>query len=264
MTAAAHAPSPLAGRWTAGFANVFVRESRRWWTTRRWWTQALLWTTVLNGLMLGFLWIAGQAAATGPAVGVREVWPQYVPIAVLLSTVGVVVLTQGVMLDERRSGTLEWVLAKPVSRTAFVLAKLAAHGMPTLFALLVVPWSGLYLLLSAQVDGVWPGAQFLAVAGLVALLLAFTVALTVLLGIATVSRGLVIGAPIAAVMLYDGAHVLARDLAGRLPFPWETTTVAVQLATGAPLASAIPITATLAWTAAAVLAACWRFEREQL
>lgn len=77
-------------------------------------------------------------------------------------------------------------------------------------------------------------------------------------------RGLVIGVPIAAVMLYDGVHAFARDLAGQLPFPWETTTVAVQLATGAPLSSAVPVVATLAWTAAAVVAACWRFEREQL
>ena len=265
MTTTTLRSTPSTARWTAGFGNVFARESRRWWTTRRWWTQTLLWTAILNGLLLAFVWIADQAAATGPAVGVSEVWPQYLPVAVLLSTVGVVVLTQGVMLDERRSGTLEWVLTKPVSRTAFVLAKLASHGLPVLFALVVVPWAGLYALLSAQVDGTWPAARFVVVAGLVALLLAFTVALTVLLGTVTVGRGLVVGVPIAAVMLYDGVHVLARDLAGRLPFPWETTTTtAVQLATGAPLASAIPVVATLTWTAAAVIAACWRFEREQL
>lgn len=265
MTAhAQHPRTPPVARWTAGFGTVFARESRRWWTTRRWWIQTLLWTALLNGLLLAFLWIAEQAAATGPAVGVAQVWPQYLPVAVLLSTVGVVVLTQGVMLDERRSGTLEWVLTKPVSRTAFVLAKLAAHGLPVLFALVVVPWTGLHLLLSTQVAGVWPAARFVAVAGLVGLLLGFTVAVTVLLGTVTTSRGAVIGAPIAAVMLYDGIHVLARDFAGRLPFPWEATTVAVQLATGAPLASAVPIVATLAWTAAAVAAACWRFEHEQL
>ncbi|HEX6255685.1 MAG TPA: ABC transporter permease subunit [Euzebyales bacterium] len=250
-------------RRTAGFGTVFARESRTWWATRRWWTQTLLWTVILNGLLLAFVWIADQAAATGSAVGVSEVWPQYLPVAVLLSTVGVVVLTQGVMLDERRSGTLEWVLTKPVSRTAFVLAKLAAHGLPTLVALVVVPWTGLYALLSTQVDGTWPVGEFLAVAGLVALLLVFTVALTVLLGTVTIGRGIVIGVPIAAVMLYDGVHVLARDLAGRLPFPWETTTAAVRLATGAPLVSIVPLVATMLWTAAVVAAACWRFEHEQ-
>ena len=263
MTAHAHPQAPRTARWTAGFDNVFARESRRWWTTPRWWAQTLLWTAMLNGLLLTFLWIADQAAATGPAVGVREVWAQYLPIAVLLSTVGVVVLTQGVMLDERRAGRLEWVLTKPVSRTAFVLAKLAAHGLATLVAVLVVPWAGLYVLVSAQTTSTWSIGRFLATAGLVALLLAFTVALTVLLGTVTTGRGLVIGVPIAAVMLYDGVH-LARDLAGRLPFPWETITVAVQLATGASPISIIPVVATVVWTVAAVAVACWRFEHEQL
>lgn len=268
MTATVTDPTgPATGRWTAGFANVFARESRRWWATRRWWVQTLLWTAILNGLLLAFIWITELASTTDQmrttVIGVEEVWPQYVPIAVLLSTVGVVVLTQGVMLDERRSGTLEWVLTKPVSRTGFVLAKLAAHTVPVLVALVVVPWTGLYLLLSAQVDGTWPTGRFLAVAGLVALLLVFTLVLTVGLGTWTTSRGLVIGAPIAAVMLYDGVHVLARDLAGRLPFPWETTTAAINLAIGAPLVSPIPIIATIAWTAAAVVGTCWWFEREQ-
>lgn len=259
-----HAHAPATARWTAGFGNVFARESRRWWTTPRWWVQTLLWTAVLNGLLLAFLWIADQAAATGQAVGVRAVWAQYLPVAVLLSTVGVVVLTQGVMLDERRAGTLEWVLTKPVSRTAFVLAKLAAHGLATLVAVLVVPWSGLYALLSVQATGSWSIARFLATAGLVGLLLAFTVALTVLLGTTTSGRGVVVGVPIAAVMLYDGVHVLARDVAGQLPFPWETTTIAVQLAAGASQVSMIPVVATALWTAVVIAVACWRFEHEQL
>ena len=259
---------PASARWTAGFANVFARESRRWWGGARWWSQALLWTALLDGLLLAFLWIAEQAASGGqggaPTIGAAEVWAQYLPVAVLLSTVGVVVLTQGVLLDERRSGSLQWVLTKPVSRTAFVVAKFAAHLLPVLVTLVVVPWAGLFALLSMQVDGTWPLGRFLAAAGLVALLLAFTLSLTVLLGTLTTSRGLVIGAPIAAVMLYDGVHVLVRDLAGRLPFPWEVTTVAVRLATGAPLSSVIPVVAAALWTVVAVGVACWRFEHEQL
>lgn len=252
---------------TAGFGNVFARESRRWWTTRRWWTQALLWTGLLNGLLLSFLWIAEVADTTEgmstTVVGVDQVWPQYIPIAVVLSTVGVVVLTQGVLLDERRSGVLRWVLTKPVSRGAFLLAKFCAQVLPVLVVLVVVPWTGLYVVLSAQVDGWWPAGQFLAVGGTVALLLTFTVALTLLFGTATTSRGMVIGVPIAAVMLYDGVHVLAEDLAGRLPFPWEATTSAVQMATGGSLTSPVPLVATVVWTAVAVWAAWWWFRREE-
>lgn len=262
----ARGPGPA---WTAGFGNVLRHESRHWWRGRRWWVQLLLWTVLLDGMLLALLWIADQANTTGlsleePAVAVADVFPQYIGIALLLSTIGVVVLTQGVMLDERRDGTLEWVLAKPVSRTAMVLAKLTAHVLPILLVFVVVPWTGLYLILSRANGGTWPVGEFLTVAGLVALMLVFIVAFTQLLGTWTTSRGFVIGVPIAAGMLYDGLHVFARDLAGQLPFPWELSILATQAAAGADFTSVVPIVATVAWTVAVVAATAWRFERDEI
>ena len=255
--------------WRAGAANVFRHESRTWWKTRRWWVQLLLWTALLDGMLLGFLWIAAQANESGirleePAVGVADVFPQYLGLAVLLSTIGVVVLTQGVMLDERRQGTLEWVLAKPVSRTGVVLAKYAAHLIPVLVIFVVVPWSGLYWLLSRELGEPWPLSGFILVAGMVASLLAFTVALTLALGTWTTSRAVVVGVPIAAGLIYDSIHLFTDGLAGRLPLPWELTGSAIPVAAGDPLISWTPIIATVLWTALVVAAAAWRFHRDDV
>lgn len=253
--------------WRAGAGTVFRHESRIWWKSRRWWIQLLLWTGLLNGMLLGFLWIAAQANESGirleePAVGVVDVFPQFLGLAVLLSTIGVVVLTQGIMLDERRQGTLEWVLAKPVSRTGVVLAKYAAHLLPVLFIFVVVPWSGLYWLLSRELGEPWPVDGFLLVAAMVALLLAFTVALTLALGTWTTSRAVVVGVPIAAGLVYDSVHLFTDGLAGRLPFPWELTGSAIPVAAGEPLISRTPIVATVLWTAAFLAASTWRFHRD--
>jgi ABC-type transport system involved in multi-copper enzyme maturation permease subunit len=256
--------------WAAGFANVLRHESRHWLRGRRPWVQLGLWVVLLNGMLLAFLWIAEQATTSGvrleePAVGVGDVFPQFIGIALLLSTIGVVVLTQGVMLDERRDGTLEWVLAKPVSRTAMVLAKLTAHVVPVLVVVVVVPWSVIHVVLSRADGATWPVGPFLTVVGLVALVVTFTITLTQLLGTWTTSRGLVIGVPIAAGMLYDGLHALVPDLAGLLPFPWELSTLATEAAAvGAPLTSAVPIVATVAWTVAVVAATAWRFEHDEV
>ena len=253
--------------WRAGAGTIFRHESRIWWKSRRWWVQLLLWTGLLNGLLLGFLWIAEQANETGirleePAVGVVDVFPQYLGLAVLLSTIGVVVLTQGIMLDERRQGTLEWVLAKPVSRTGVVIAKYAAHLLPVLVIFVIVPWSGLYWLLSRELGEPWPLGEFLLVTAMVALLLAFTVALTLALGTWTTSRAVVVGVPIAAGLVYDSIHLFTDGLAGRLPFPWELTGSAIPVAAGEPLISWTPIVATVLWTAAVVGASAWRFRRD--
>ncbi|MBY5162045.1 ABC transporter permease subunit [Salsipaludibacter albus] len=258
---------PDRGRGT-GFTTMVRHEGRLWWG-RRWLVQAVLWTVLLDGLLLALLWIAEQAGSSGmrleqPAVGVAEVFPQYLGVAVLLSTIGVVVLSQSVMLDERRDGTLEWVLSKPVSRTAIVLAKFTAHVLPILLVVVVVPWAGVYGVLSWASGAAWPLGEFAVVVALVGLLLGFTVALTLLLGTWTTSRGLVIGVPIAAGMVYDGAHALVRDLAGQLPFPWELTTSATAVAAGAGLVSVVPVVATVGWIVAVVAATAWRFEREEV
>lgn len=268
MTTTEIVPTFSAG-WRAGAANFFAHESRLWWRSRRWWIQLLLWAGILNGMLLGFLWIASQANETGlrleePAVGVAEVFPQYLGMAILLSTIGVVVLTQGVMLDERRAGTLEWVLAMPVSRTGLVLAKFAAHALPILLVFVLVPWSGLYWLLSRELGSTWPAGDFLAVAGMVALILLFTLALTMALGTWTTSRAAVVGVPIAAALLYDAVHLFLPGWAGRLPFPWELIGVSVQVAAGEPLTTWIPIVATVAWIALVVAFTAWRFHREDV
>ncbi len=268
MTISQLTPRATTG-WGAGAANVFVHESRLWWRSRRWWVQLVLWTGLLNGMLLGFLWIAAQANETGirleePAVGVAEVFPQYLGLALLLSTIGVVVLTQGVMLDERRLGTLEWVLAKPVSRAGVVVAKYVAHVIPVLVVFVVVPWSGLYGLLSREVGEPWPLGEFVSVAGMVALLLAFTVALTLALGTFTESRAVVVGVPIAAGLLYDSIHLFIDGWAGRLPFPWELTGSAVQVAAGQPLISWVPAGSTVLWIGLVVVAAAWRFRFDDI
>ncbi len=249
----------------AGALNVFRHEGRLWWRTSRWWLQLCLWTAVLSLLLVGFLVISAQAEAAGiEPMGVAEVFPQYVGLAVLLSVVGVTVLTQGAMLDERRSGTLQWVLSKPVSREAMLLAKYAAHAAPVLLVFVLGPWAGVYAVLSWRSGGPWPVAEVTAAAGLVALLLLFTLSLVLLLGTLSTSRALVVGIPIAAGLLYDTVHVLVPDLAGRLPLPWELTTLAVEAAAGEPLTSVIPVLAAVAWTAAAIAAAAWRFRGEEI
>ena len=255
--------------WTTGLGTIFRHESRIWWSGRRWWLQTILWTGILVGMMAALLWVASEANESGlrleePAVTVSDVFPQYLGLALVLSTIGVVVLTQGAMLDDRRTGTLEWVLSKPVSRAGMVLAKFAAHAVPVLIVFVLVPWSLLYGLLSRELGEPWPLGEYLTVVALVGLVLVFTVALTMLLGTWSTSRAVVVGIPIGLAFLYDAVHLIVDDLTGRLPFPWELSTLATQASAGEALTSAIPIVATVAWIGIALGATIWRFEREEV
>ena len=51
---------------------------------------------------------------------------------------GVVVFAQDALIGEKRSGTAAWLLSKPVSRTAFLTAKLAADAIGILVTFVIV------------------------------------------------------------------------------------------------------------------------------
>lgn len=197
---------PSVSGWRAGAGNVFRHESRLWWRSNRWWIQAVFSTAILNRILVGMLWVASEANQGNlqleePAMGAADVFPQFVGLALLLSTIGVVVLTQGAILDERRAGTLEWVLAKPVTRTGIVIAKSLAHVLPVLAVFLVLPWAVVNLQLSWEVDEAWPVREFMVVVSLIARVPTFTVALVIMLGTWTTSRALVVGLSIGGAIL---------------------------------------------------------------
>ena len=53
-------------------------------------------------------------------------------IIIIIGAIGGVILVQGALVGEKRSGTAAWVLSKPISRPAFFLAKLIANAIGTL------------------------------------------------------------------------------------------------------------------------------------
>jgi hypothetical protein len=104
----------------AGLGNQARREASMWWSTGRWLRQALVWTFLLAGLLTAMLWVLPAvfadidgAAMTDDAV---QVAAQFTELAAFISAVGVVILVQGVLLDDQRSGLTEWLLSKPLSR----------------------------------------------------------------------------------------------------------------------------------------------------
>jgi hypothetical protein len=77
---------------------------------------------------------------------------------------GITVLMQDELITEKQLGTAEWVLSKPVSRSAFLLAKLVAHTLGMLVVMVALPSAGVYALLAIYSGALtpwrpsWPGS----------------------------------------------------------------------------------------------------------
>jgi ABC-2 type transport system permease protein len=181
----------------------------------------------------------------------------------LAAVIAVVVRTQGAIVGEKRNGTAEWVLSKPVSRKAFVLSKLVAHLGWLLIVTLLLPGAVFYLSMYSITSDLLPPLLFLGGVGMMALSLLFYLALSLLLGTVFESRG-----PLAGIVfsfMVTGFALTHFNVPQSVTsiFPWLLFEFGRFLVAGdqLPVAALTSIAATAAWAASFVALALWRFER---
>jgi ABC-2 type transport system permease protein len=240
----------------SGFGNLLRKELGQWWGTRQWWIQLLAWVVILNGVA-ALIMIDPESTA-------NEAVQTFLLMGAFVIGVGVVLTVQGAVVGERESGTAAWIMSKPVSPSAFILAKLVAHSLGFLVTAVLVPTlvfaAEAAVLLSVPLSY---GSLALGVV-VVALAVVFYVALTLALGTLFRGRG-----PVAGIGV--GMLLMGQFFAGMLPLalvivtPWLLGDVATSVALGTELEfnGAIPVIATAVTTSALVLAALWRFAREE-
>jgi ABC-2 type transport system permease protein len=249
--------------WRRGLANLLRNENRMWWGTRKWLVHLLLWLIMLNGFILLVGMAEGQEANL--RVSVYETLIQvFFGVGAFATGIGIITTAQGAIVREKQLGTAAWILSKPVSRSAFVLAKLVAYAVGFLSLAIVLPSAIFYfesLFLGGRAPELLP---FLAGVGLLALHTLFYLALTLLLGTLYATRGPIAG--IAMGVLF--ASFLPPNLvpqAAMLALPWTLRNSAVGLVLGSelPVVWIIPVIATALWIVVFVGVALWRFGREE-
>lgn len=180
---------PVAERgWRRGLPNLLGAGFRAWWGTSTWWIQLLIWIGVTNVPLAALLWSDAEVGETEPL--------SVFAIMAMFSAVAVAIIMQDEIVGEKKSGTAAWVLSKPVSRAAFIVAKLVPNGVGMLATMVVAPGIGAYILVSLAGVDVEPlgYAGGLAVIGLN---LVFYLTLTLMLGTMLSSAGAVIGIALA-------------------------------------------------------------------
>src|SRR5689334_175599 len=113
-----------------GFANLFRKEHNQWWRSRTWLIHAIVWLLLVNAIVFAVYTVPVPEEAVGapPQSGAMI----FVVMSGLMTGLGVILVMQGAVLDEKKSGTAAWVLSKPLSRPAFILAKLTANSLAAL------------------------------------------------------------------------------------------------------------------------------------
>lgn len=258
-----------------GFRNLLRKENRSWWKTRLWWINTLLWTGLLCGLLAIMLFgpnnelqeatVAEIAAAGGElgfilGVGLNIFFQFGVPV----TAIGVVVISQSLIISEQENGLAEWLLSKPVHHRSYLLAKLAANVPPILLLVVGLPSVVAYGLLSLRMGAPYPAVPFWSAVGIMSIHTLFYLTLTLMLGTIFKGRGPILGIALASIL---GGGLIGGIIPALLTVtPWALPDAATLTSVGQalpPQAGIIPVLATFAWSIVFVWVAVVTFEKTE-
>jgi ABC-2 type transport system permease protein len=247
-----------------GFRNLVHKENREWLAGWSWLVHGVAWLLLVTGvpLVVGFI----RAQGDNSPQNVNEISALlYFVMGSVATVIAVVAKTQSAIIGEKQMGTAAWVLSKPTSRKAFVLAKLVVHFRWLLVLTLGVPGVVFYAVIPAFSGLPIPILPFLGGFGVLALGMLFYLALSLLLGAVFGSRGavaaVVFGFFVGGVMLSQYAEWMTAA------FPWlfwESAYYLVATSDEVPAIGVSAIILTAVWSVVLVAGALWSFERSEV
>jgi ABC-2 type transport system permease protein len=250
--------------WLGGFGNMLGKELGDWFGTRRWLVQTIAWLVIINGLMAFIMFIVpliDPSEQATPAEQAGQGLGLYFAFSALLGGIGMVILTQDEVIQEKQSGTAAWILSKPVSRSSFVLTKLLSNLVGGLIFIAVLPGAVAYAEISFAAQQPLPIGPYLMGLGVILLTLVFYISLVIMLGTLFEQRGPVMG--IALGVLIGG--LIASQFSPQISYllPVNMQDIAGALAQGQPLpmVAISQLIATAAWSLLFAAVALWRFGR---
>ena len=257
-------PHPSRGPF-GGFKNLAAKENKDWASDFSWLVHAVVWLVLVAGTPLVVSFVRTRIASDIAPKDVNDTAALLFFVMASISTViAVVVKTQGAIIGEKQLGTAAWVLSKPVSRRAFVLAKLVVNARWLALLTVLIPAVVVYASLPSISGLPLPLLPFLGGVGMMLVALAFYLALSLLLGTIFESRGPVAG----SVFGFLVGGFLLSNYAGWLVaiFPWLFFENAYNLSEQGwmPTTGTISVVATVIWSVVFVILSLWRFERAEV
>lgn len=197
--------------------------------------------------------------ASIPAPTLADAITQYIKNMSQFGILLALLMTMGVVVQEKERGTAAFFLTRPVSRETFLLAKFAALAVMFIASLGVAAlgcWYYTYVLFEAL-----PWGPFLALNGFMLIIFLVYIALALLCSTVARSNGIAVGLAFLSLVLVSGLGALpnvGNYLPGRL-FSWGAA-----LLLGSDITAWPALWISLGIIAAALVAAYFVFRRQEI
>ena len=251
------------------FGTVFRKEIQEQWRTYRFLIVAAVFAAfgLASPLLAKFTpemlkaipGVPAELLAAIPAPTITDAIAQYVKNMSQFGILLALLVTMGVVVQEKERGTAAFFLTRPVSRETFLLAKFAALTVTFIISLALAAIGCWYYTLVLFAPLAW--GPFLALNGLMLVVFLVYMALALLASTLARTNGVAVGLAVMALILIGGIGALpsiVEYLPGRL-FSWGTSMLLGSKATAWP---AFGIS--LGIIGVALLAACLIFRRQEV
>jgi ABC-2 type transport system permease protein len=250
-----------------GFGNMLGKELGDWFATRQWLVQTIIWLVIINGLM-AFIMFGVPSIDPEAQVPLDERMVQgltlFFSFSVMFGAIGMIIIAQDEIIQEKQTGTAAWILSKPVACSSFVLTKLLSNLVGGLIFIVALPAAVAYAQIYLDAEQAPSVLPYLAAVGVVLLTLTFYLSLVIMLGTLYEERGPVLGI---AVGLYLGGMIASQftnAVTYFLPVKMQDIAAVVAQGEALPAAAVSELITAAAWSVLFILVALWRFGREEL
>ena len=187
-------------RWWRGFWQILKGELSRWFGTRRWIVQIVIYGLLIIPTVLLILDKPDtRIVGDGQIITVNhraEGIEFFNAVQGIVGVVGVTILMEGAILGEKRSGVSAWMLSKPVSRSAYLVAKLVGNSIGVFVCIILSQGAIAFMIFNNKLAQP-PNLGTMVIAMLPQMInLFFYLSLTTMLASIFNHRGIVIAIPI--------------------------------------------------------------------
>ncbi len=241
--------------WRSGLANLLWAELKRW-ETKEWYLTGALWVLIIGVSVMQFIG-EGDIKTGLTFLGF---------FGSMFPMINVIILLQDEVVGPRETGTLSWLLSKPVSRTSYIVSKIISNSIGVFVAMVFAPGMVVYLeyvIFQGQFLAIGP---YLAGLGILFVNLFFYLSLTLMLGTLFKERGGVIGIPLAVGLGYtliQSIPIINILHPMGMFFPTIEEPLFLSVILGEPVVYFIPLIFTIASCILFVALAIWKFNREE-
>jgi ABC-2 type transport system permease protein len=253
----------------AGFGNLLNKELGEWFRTRRWLWQSIIWLVLINGFIAFILYVlptvdpAEMQGAENQPLNIMAL-SMFFSFAIVAGSIGMIILVQDEIIQEKQSGTAAWILSKPVARPAFILSKWLSNIIGGLIFIVALPGAVTAAEIALAGQPATPLLPFLAGTAVAALTLIFYISLVIMLGVLFEQRGPVLGAAFG--VMFGGMIIATIFPQINYVLPLSMDQIALSLSQGQalPAMAASQMVMTAVWSVIFLVVALRRFQRTEL